>query len=121
MEEKIQTGNVTEDTKYGLTKADLRTYYFDNTEIDWKDYPKVTITLGDSLNAYQKGIITFSVKYPERGKEKELTFRVQVDGLMSVVYSMYAKTLNELRKATIRQKTARVWGITKKLWYKLRG
>jgi hypothetical protein len=119
MEEQKNTSvNVTNDENFGLTKADLRVYNEDLSMVDWDSFPKVTISMGEDLEKYQKGIIRISIQTVPEIPAKE--FLIQVDGLMTVVYSMYAKTLNDLRRATIRQKTVRVWGILRKFWEKLK-
>ena len=119
MEEQKNTSvNVTNDDKFGLTKADLRVYNEDLSMVDWDSFPKVTISMGEDLEKYQKGIIRITTQVNEFSMPEE--FIIQVDGLMTVVYSMYAKTLNDLRRATIRQKTVRVWGILRKFWERLK-
>jgi hypothetical protein len=119
--EKNTSPNITNTENKGATVADLRAYKEDLTEIDWNEYPKVTISMGETTEMYQKGIIRISIQHRIDGNEiGTRDILIQVDGLLSVVYSMYAKTLNDLRKATIRQKTMRAWGILRKLWEKLK-
>jgi hypothetical protein len=117
-EQKSTSVNVTNDENFGLTKADLRVYESNLTPVDWDNYPKITISMGEDLEKYQKGMIRIDIM---QDNDKEIqSYWIQVDGLMTIVYSMYAKTLNDLRRATIRQKTVRVWGILRKIWEKFK-
>ena len=117
---KDPSQKVTNNTKFGLTKGDLRTYQEDLTPNDWDGFPKVTVSMGEDLEKYQNGILRISTEYVEDGTIRNHDILIQVDGLMSIVYAVYAKTLNDLRRATIRQRTVRVWGIFRKLIEKLK-
>jgi len=113
---KDQSKKVTNSKNFGKTVGDLRVYNEDLTPIDYDSFPKVTITTGEDLDKYQHGIIRITTKHlVDGGIIREKSFLIQVDGLMSIVYAAYAKTLNDLRRATIRQKTVRVWGIVRKI------
>lgn len=120
MEEMLKdpSQKVTNNTKFGLTKGDLRTYQEDLTPNDWNGFPKVTVSLGEDLEKYQNGIIRLDIQHDQYSAPR--SYLIQVDGLMSIVYAVYAKTLNDLRRATIRQRTVRVWGIFRKLIEKLK-
>ena len=113
---KDQSLKVTQSEKFGKTIGDLRVYNEDLTPVDYDSYPKITITAGEDLDKFQHGIIRITTKHiVDGGIIRKKTFLIQVDGLMSIVYAVYAKTLNDLRRATIRQKTVRVWGIIRKV------
>lgn len=115
---KDPSQKVTNSTKFGLTKGDLRTYQEDLTPNDWDGYPKVTVSLGEDLEKFQNGIVRFDIQHDQYSAPR--TYLIQVDGLMSIIYAVYAKTLNDLRRATIRQRTVRVWGIFRKMIEKLK-
>jgi hypothetical protein len=118
-EEKNLSQNVTNDDNFGLTKGDLRVYDENLNPVDWDNYPKITVSMGEDLEKYQKGMIRIDIARAEDVAVQ--SYWIQVDGLMSIVYSVYAKTLNDLRRATIRQQTIRMWGFFRKLFDKLRG
>jgi len=109
---------VTKETNFGTSIGQLRAYRADRTPIDYKGYPKITVTAAEDLHSFQYGIIKITIQL-----QKDFTpidYYIQVDGLMSIVYSVYAKTLNDLRRATIRQKTVRMYGICKMMLYRVK-
>lgn len=120
MEENFKNPSpkITNDRNFGLTKGDLRVYNEDLTMKEWDEYPKITVSMGENLEAYQNGIMRIAIQIIPEIPAKE--FLIQVDGLMSIVYSVYAKTLNDLRRPTMRQKTIRIWGFFRKLFEKLK-
>lgn len=118
---KDQTNKVTTETSFGETRGDLRVYREDMTPQDYDAFPKVTITMGEDLDKFQYGIMRITTQnIVDGGTIREKSYLVQVDGVMSIIYSVYAKTLNDLRKATFRQKTIRIYGFFKMLAIKLK-
>ena len=103
--DKDKSLKITTETHFGTTKGDLRVYREDLTPIDYDSFPKVIITAAEDLEKFQKGIIRIEVEDFCRDKESYL---IQVDGLLSIVYSVYANTLNDLRTPSFRQKTVRL-------------
>lgn len=114
---KSTSTKITESEKFGTYKGDLRVYKKNLEPIDFNDYPKFTITVAEDLDKFQYGYIVVTVKNSPKARERR--YIIQIDGLLSLVYSVYAKTLNNLRKATIRQKTVRVYGIFRKIFDKI--
>ncbi len=119
---KDTSTKVTKETKFGTTIGQLRAYNKDLTPIDWERYPKITVTAAEDLDKFQYGIIKINIK---NWRDDDLglcgdDYYIQIDGLMSVIYNVYAKTLNDLRRATIRQKTVKMYGILKMFVYKVR-
>lgn len=111
MEQKSQSLNITDSTEFKTSRGDLLQYNEDLT-VKGFDNPTITLTASEDLGKHQKGIVRITV---EKEHTKE-TYLVHVDGMMSVVYASYAKTLNDLKKPTFRMKTLRVIGFIKKLW-----
>lgn len=109
--DKDKSLKVTKATNFGTSIGDLRVYNDDLTPRDYDSYPKITITAAEDLGKFQYGIIKITVQNMEYSPKME--YLVQVDGLMSIVYSVYAKTLNDLRAEKFREKTIRMWGILK--------
>lgn len=116
---KDKSTKVTTEESFGTTKGDLRVYTEGLTPIDFDEYPKVTITTAEDLDKFQYGIVRITVQ--NSAEEIPYSYLIQIDGLMSCVYSVYAKTLNDLRKATIRQKTVRMYSIFRMLFEKWGG
>lgn len=118
---KDKSDKITNSEDFGLTKADLKVYNDDLSIKSWDEYPKITISLGEDLQKYQKGIMRVEIKdFSDGINSQSRSYLIQVDALMSIVYSAYAGSLNDLRRATIRQKAYRIWGIVRKLFDKIR-
>lgn len=109
---------VTKEMDFGTSKGQLRVYNNNVTPKEYEEYPKVTITVAEDLKKFQYGIIKITTQ--ESSDSPEYDYLVQVDGLMSIVYATYAKTLNELRKPTFRDKGVRMqnklWSVLKRLF-----
>jgi hypothetical protein len=110
---KDKSQKITKATSFGTTIGDLRLYNEDLTPREFDSNPMITITAAEDLKKFQYGIIRIDIN--DCGG-KQGSYLVQIDGLMSIVYSVYAKTLNDLRKPSFRQKTVRMWGIFRKLF-----
>ena len=118
-EQKDPSLKLTNSKSPGKTIADLRAYNEDMTPVEFKDYPRIKITTAENEEKYQHGIIKLEVQGTEFSLPE--SYWLQVDGLMSVVYHTYANSLNDLRKPTFRQKTARIHGIIRRIFNKIIG
>jgi len=119
MEElKDKDQRLTKERNFGTTIGQLRVYNDDLTPRDYDWYPKVVVSAAENLDKFQYGIIKIAVEDCEGAEKKE--YLVQVDGLMAIVYNVYAKTLNDLRRPSFRDKTVRMWGFFKILLYKIK-
>lgn len=104
--DKDSSLRVTKETSFGTSKGQLRVYNSNITPKEYEEYPKVTITVAEDLKKFQYGIIKITTQ--ESAESAEYDYLVQVDGLMSIVYATYAKTLNELRAPSFRDRGVRM-------------
>ncbi len=106
---------VTKEVKFGTTVGDLRVYNEDLTPRDYDSLPLITLKIAEDLDKFQYGIIRICIN--EGGIEK--SYLVNIDGVMSLIYSVYAKNLNEMRSPNFRQKAVRFHGLLKTFFNRL--
>lgn len=91
--------NVTAEKKFKTIVGDLLVYSKDLKPIGY-DNPKITLTVAENVDSFQKGIVKMEVQ--------GVSYYLHIDGILSCIYSGYAKNLNDLRKPTLRQQTVRL-------------
>lgn len=108
---------VTDGTSFKPCKGDLMVYNEDLTEKGY-DTPRITLSIAEDLEKFQFGIAKLTVEYEEDGTLRTFETLIHVDGIMSTIYAAYARNLNDLKRATIRQKTVRMYNkISDIFWY----
>lgn len=112
---KSLSKKLTETTEFKTARGDLLIYNEDLTEHGY-DNPKITLVISEDLEKHQFGIARLIIADSESRK----SYLVHVDGLLSTIYAAYAKSLNDLRKPTIRQKTVRMAGYFTELFGRVR-
>jgi hypothetical protein len=103
---------LTNEEKFKTIAGDLRVYNEEMKARDFDDYPKINVKVAEDLKKFQYGYIVLTIQQSPKAPVKR--YIVQVDGLLSIVYSVYAKTLNSLRKPTIRQRAIRIHGVLRR-------
>lgn len=114
---KSLSKKLTETTEFKPARGDLMQYNEDLTEKGY-DNPRLTLSISEDLEKHQFGIARLSITDDE-GKGK--SYLVHVDALLSCIYASYAKSLNDLRKPTIRQRSIQMRGYFRDLLRKAIG
>lgn len=121
-EVKVELGKslskkLTETTEFKPSRGDLMLYNEDLTEKGYDD-PRVTLSISEDLAKHQFGIARLTIEDKE-GKGQ--SYLIHVDGMLSCIYASYAKSLNDLRKPTIRQRSIQMRGYFRDLFSKAIG
>jgi len=111
---KNKSTKITNSTKFGKTIGNLRVYREDLTPLDFDDYPQIIVSAGEDLKKFQYGFIRIKIK---KNKEESESYLVQVDGLLTIVYGVYAKVLNSFRNKNTN--SVRIYGFFRKLYNKI--
>jgi len=106
--DKNASPNVTQEEKFRTIKGDLLQYNEDLTPKGY-DKPVITLSVAENLQQFQRGIIRLTItKDSTSGEKLKEDYLLHIDGLLSCIYSGYAKNLNVLRKPTLKQRAVKI-------------
>lgn len=114
--EKDTSLKITNSPYPGKTMADLRLYNPDLTPVDFNQYPKMVVTMAENEEKYQYGYVKLDIF---KDKDTKESYFFHVDGLMSIVYNTYARSLNDLRRPTFKMQAVRFHSFLTRLFHRL--
>lgn len=95
--------NVTEESKFRTIRGDLLRYDEELNPIGY-DKPTLTLIVAEDLDKFRRGIVRLTISEADR----RTSYLLHLDGILSCIYSGYAKNLNDLRKPSFRQHAVRI-------------
>jgi hypothetical protein len=103
--DKNTSPDITTEENFRTIKGDLLQYNDDLTPRGYAD-PTITLTVAEDLKKFQRGIVKITIARNDTDGKITATeeYLFHIDGILSCIYSGYAKNLNVLRKPTLKQK-----------------